>query len=557
MGQGTYTALAQLVAEELDCDWANVERRVRLAQRAHPAQSHLGLDVHRRQPGRALVAGLCAQGGRERARDAGRGRGGAVEGARRANARRRSGVITHAADAAASFATAQVAAAAAKLAPPKDVDAARSRGLEDRRQAAAPSRHSRQGAGQAGVRRRRERCPECCTRRSRNARCSAARWRASTTRAALGMRGVKKVVREEDFVAVVADSWWRANEALKKLKIEWDAAGNGEADNETIAAMLREGLADAEPAAGAQAWATRRPRFAAAAKVVEAEYQSPYLNHATHGAADVHGVVQAGGLPRSVDVDAERRGVDGRRGGDRRPAARQGRGAQDDAGRRFRPPRRPAGLRQAGRGDRQGDARRAGEDDVVARRGHAARLLSSGEHGAHEGGSRCAGQGDRHAHDDRLSVDPQGADAEGDRQGRHRLLGGALVQRHALHGGEPAGGLRDAQRPCAGRLLARAGPAERLLPRVLHRRACARRGQGPGRISTGDAEGGRQEPPRARSRGESRGLGFAAAGGRAPRRGCRRRLRQLCRDGGRSVGERCRASRRCTASSSRSIRVTS
>ena len=33
--------------------------------------------------------------------------------------------------------------------------------------------------------------------------------------AALKMRGVKKVVRETDFVAVVADSWWRADQALR------------------------------------------------------------------------------------------------------------------------------------------------------------------------------------------------------------------------------------------------------------------------------------------------------------------------------------------------------
>jgi hypothetical protein len=42
---------------------------------------------------------------------------------------------------------------------------------------------------------------------------------------ALAMRGIKKVVREPDFVAVVADNWWRANQALKKVKIEWDARG--------------------------------------------------------------------------------------------------------------------------------------------------------------------------------------------------------------------------------------------------------------------------------------------------------------------------------------------
>ena len=62
--------------------------------------------------------------------------------------------------------------------------------------------------------------------------------------AAERMRGVKKVVRTDDFVAVVADNWWRANRALKAVKVEWDTAGNEGASDATIMAMFREGLAD-------------------------------------------------------------------------------------------------------------------------------------------------------------------------------------------------------------------------------------------------------------------------------------------------------------------------
>ena len=37
-----------------------------------------------------------------------------------------------------------------------------------------------------------------------------------------GKRGIKQVVKLDDAVAVVADNYWRANEALKALKVTWD-----------------------------------------------------------------------------------------------------------------------------------------------------------------------------------------------------------------------------------------------------------------------------------------------------------------------------------------------
>ncbi len=288
--------------------------------------------------------------------------------------------------------------------------------------------------------------------------------------AALAMRGVKKVVREESFVAVVADNWWRANEALKKVKIEWDAAGNGQADNRTIAAMLREGLAAAK-LPQARKLGDTQAGLAAAAKVIEAEYQSPYLNHATmepmtctawlkpegflevwtstqNGEASMAAAAETAGLPlEKVEVHKMMLGGGfGRRGGPQ-------------------------------------DFVRQGVAIAKAMPGVPVKLMWSREEDMQHGFYRPAsivrmkagldarGQADRDAHDDRLSVDHQGPDAGYASQGRHRLHGGAHLQRHALRHREPAGGLRDAQRSRAGRLLARAGPAERLLPRVLHRRA--------------------------------------------------------------------------------------
>ena len=37
-----------------------------------------------------------------------------------------------------------------------------------------------------------------------------------------GMKGVHKVVKLKDAVAVVADNWWQAKKALDALTIEWD-----------------------------------------------------------------------------------------------------------------------------------------------------------------------------------------------------------------------------------------------------------------------------------------------------------------------------------------------
>ncbi|HMA31445.1 MAG TPA: molybdopterin cofactor-binding domain-containing protein, partial [Casimicrobiaceae bacterium] len=66
----------------------------------------------------------------------------------------------------------------------------------------------------------------------------------------------------------------------KKVKIEWDTAGNERVDNETIAAMLRQGLADPK-LPQARKLGDTQAGLAAAAQVIEAEYRSPYLSHAT------------------------------------------------------------------------------------------------------------------------------------------------------------------------------------------------------------------------------------------------------------------------------------
>lgn len=94
-----------------------------------------------------------------------------------------------------------------------------------------------------------------------------------------GLRGLIKVVRLDEAVAVVADNWWRASQILKRLPIEWDVGANRGASTESIRAFVATGLDDAT-AAVARREGDVDAAFAGAAKIVEAQYTTPFLNHA-------------------------------------------------------------------------------------------------------------------------------------------------------------------------------------------------------------------------------------------------------------------------------------
>ena len=277
MGQGTYTALAQLVAEELDCDWSKVS-----AEFASPNE-------HIR---RNRIWGSMSTGGSQGVRSS-------QDYVRKAGASARemliaaaaaqwkvpaaecsaeSGVITHA-PTGRKLRYGQVAAAAAKLTPPQDVK------LRDPAQWKIAGRPLHRLDIPDKVRGKPVFAADVALPgmlHASIAQCPVfgGKLRAVDDREALKMNGVTKIVREEDFVAVVADNWWRANEALKKLEIDWNFSGKEHADNNTIVGMLREGLG-APDLPQARKLGDAQAGLAAAAKVVEAVYQSPYLNHAT------------------------------------------------------------------------------------------------------------------------------------------------------------------------------------------------------------------------------------------------------------------------------------
>ncbi|MES2510575.1 MAG: molybdopterin cofactor-binding domain-containing protein [Pseudomonadota bacterium] len=93
--------------------------------------------------------------------------------------------------------------------------------------------------------------------------------------------GVKKVLRVGDTaVAVVADTWWRAKSALAALDIVWDNNGNDKVSSESIAAILKAGL-DAPEGAVGNSNGDARKAIAASARKIEAVYSYPFQNHAT------------------------------------------------------------------------------------------------------------------------------------------------------------------------------------------------------------------------------------------------------------------------------------
>jgi isoquinoline 1-oxidoreductase beta subunit len=94
------------------------------------------------------------------------------------------------------------------------------------------------------------------------------------------LRGVKAVVRvDASTVAVVADTWWRAKNALSKLPIVWDEGPNAKVNSASIAAHLSEGLTAPGNYAGRKE-GDAIGIVANAFKKVEAIYSTPFLAHA-------------------------------------------------------------------------------------------------------------------------------------------------------------------------------------------------------------------------------------------------------------------------------------
>ncbi|MCB1647955.1 MAG: xanthine dehydrogenase family protein molybdopterin-binding subunit [Pseudomonadales bacterium] len=98
------------------------------------------------------------------------------------------------------------------------------------------------------------------------------------TEAVLQRRGIKRIVELDDAVAVVADNYWRAQQALALLDIRFEETTNDSVNSRSIYAQYDTALQDElnEDVIEGDA-----PGFlASASDIVEATYRVPYLAHA-------------------------------------------------------------------------------------------------------------------------------------------------------------------------------------------------------------------------------------------------------------------------------------
>jgi isoquinoline 1-oxidoreductase subunit beta len=99
-------------------------------------------------------------------------------------------------------------------------------------------------------------------------------------RATRRLQGVRDVLRLEDAVAVVGDTYWTAKTGLDALLIEWNYGPNASVSSETMHSAQALASSSGKPIAGLL-MGDVEGAFTAALKRIESIYELPFLAHAT------------------------------------------------------------------------------------------------------------------------------------------------------------------------------------------------------------------------------------------------------------------------------------
>ena len=277
MGQGSLTGLAQLVAEELECDWSRVTTE-------YPSP---GANLARKR-----VWGNYSTGGSRGIRESQDyvRKGGAaarmmlVQAAAGewkvpvAECQAASSVVTHT-PSGRKVTYGKVAAAAGRLQPPTDIRLKDPKDwkLAGKRLARLDTVDKVTGKQVYGADLR---LPGMLNAAIRDCPVFGGKVKSFDAAAISGRRGVRKVVQVGDSaVAVVADTWWRAKSALDAMTIEWDEGPNAKASSTAFAQVLKAGL-DAPEAVVGNSNGDAKAALASATRKLEAVYAYPHQNHA-------------------------------------------------------------------------------------------------------------------------------------------------------------------------------------------------------------------------------------------------------------------------------------
>ena len=279
MGQGTLTGLAQLVAEELECDWSKVS-----TEYPTPGQNLA----------RNRVWGDFGTGGSRGIRNSHDyvRKGGAAArmmliAAAAAEWKVPAGEITVANSVLAHPASGktatfgQMAAAAAKIEPPKDVALKDPKdwkiiGTSMPRLDTADKITGKQIYG-ADLK-----LPGMLNATIKECPVFGGKLVSFDDAKIKTMPGVRHVLRVGTAgVAVVADTWWQAKVALDKLPIVWDEGAHKSASSAAFAEVLRDGLTSEKDVFAGNKSGDAIAALSAAKVKIEAVYSVPHQNHAT------------------------------------------------------------------------------------------------------------------------------------------------------------------------------------------------------------------------------------------------------------------------------------
>jgi isoquinoline 1-oxidoreductase beta subunit len=277
MGQGSKTSAPMLVAEELEADWKKV--------RVEYATAHDNLRTNRAYGDMASVGSRTIRFSQEYLRKAGAtaremliAAAAQQWGVPASECKAKLGVVSHSASKK-SLSYGKLAAAAAQMPQPKDV------ALKD------PKNWTIVGKPLPRVD-----IPDIVTGRIRYgidiqlpgmlhaavAACPVFNGTVKSVDASKvqNRRGIVQVLNLGEFVAVVADNYWRAKEALREVAVDWDVGEHGKLSSAAIMEHFKAGFTQPELAVARNDGNTGEA-LGKAGKVIEAEYYTPYLAHAT------------------------------------------------------------------------------------------------------------------------------------------------------------------------------------------------------------------------------------------------------------------------------------